>query len=119
MTKTAALQKFFSGFMIPAFPTDDVRYDTVFPWLTYEPITDGGDAETAPTVELWYYGWSNAEINAKCEEVAAACRNGAIVPYDGGGMVIWCGAWTSLRDDVDPLVKRRRSNFRINFLSTY
>lgn len=117
MTKAAALYKFFSGFGIAAYPTTDVPDDTQFPYLVYEFTMGAFEDITYPTVELYYYSESNLKINAKAQEISDACHNGAPIRFDGGGAMIYSGPWTGLRDEVSPDIKRRRSNFTIQWVS--
>lgn len=117
MTKAAAIQKFFSGFGLTAYPTTDVPDDAVLPYLTYEFTVGAFEDTTSPTVELYYYSESNIAINAKAQEISDACHNGAAVRFDGGGAVIYSGPWTGLRDEVSANIKRRRSNFTIQWIS--
>lgn len=115
MTKAAALYQFFNSFGITAYPAEDVPDDAIFPWLTYETIIGSYGDLVYPTVELWYYGESNVPINAKAQEIANRCKNGAYVACDGGGMVVYCGMWTALKDDADDKIKRRMSDFEIEY----
>lgn len=117
MTKAAALQRFFSGFGLTAYPVTDVPDDAVLPYLTYEFTVGAFGDTTSPTVELYDYSESNVPINAKAQEISDACHNGAPIWFDGGGAVLYAGPWTGLRDEVSDGIKRRRSNFTIHWVS--
>ena len=111
MTKEAVLHKFFNSFGIPGYPTSAVPEDAVFPWLTYEPITSAfEEGEVGITVNLWYYTTDEAVPNAKAREMSQKIGMGGIIlPCDGGAIWIkrgspWC---QNLRDETDPIIKRR------------
>lgn len=122
MTKAAALHQFFSSFGIPAYVStsvvnEDGEEDSTFPYLTYEYSVGGFDDTTYPTVELFYYTESLAQINAKAAEISNVCHNGAPIRFDGGGAMIYSGSWDGIRDEVSVNIKRLRSNFSINWIS--
>ena len=117
MTKEAALYNFFSSFGLPAYPAEDVPDDAVFPWLTYETVSGAYGDELYPLVEVWYYGDSNAEINAKCRQIGERCKNGVMLSCDDGGMLVYSGTWAAVRDPADDRIKRRRSDFSIEFFT--
>lgn len=116
MTKEAALLQFFSSFGIPAYVStnvvnEDGEEDVTFPYLTYEPITSAWeDGEVGITVNLWYYGESEAPANAKARELSERIGlGGKVLRCDGGAIWLkrgspWC---QNLRDEVDPQIKRR------------
>lgn len=121
MTKEAALQAFFERFL-PSYAAASVpsgEPGVEMPYLTYELIT--GAWEEGPvslTVNLWYYTTSEATPNAKAREISEAIGPGGVqVPCDGGTIWLtrgspWC---QSLRDDADPLIKRRYINITANY----
>lgn len=120
-TKAAALHEFFSSFGIPAYPVSSVPEDTVFPWLTYELITSAWEeGEVGIVVNLWYYTESEATPNAKAEEISKTIGlGGATLPCDDGLIWVkrgspWC---QSLRDDTDPLIKRRYLNISAEYMT--
>lgn len=117
MTKAAALHRFFSSFGLPAYPAADVPDDARLPYLVYE-FTMGalGDV-TFPAVELYFYSEGHSQINAKAQEISDRCRRGEPVRFDGGGAVVYCGAWQGLRDEASDSIQRRRSNFTIHWVS--
>lgn len=120
-TKAAALHEFFSSFGLPAFPVSSVPEDTVFPWLTYELITSAWEeGEVGIVVNLWYYTESEATPNAKAEEISKAIGLGGATLPCGDGLIWvkrgspWC---QSLRDDTDPLIKRRYINISAEYMT--
>lgn len=118
MTKTQALQSFFDGFGIPAYPTNGVPKETTFPWLTYEPIVSNwfGQNTVYPTVNLWYHSTSEKGINAKADEISKKIGNGHTITCDDGLLVIYfSGAWTPLNDETDSAIKRRQTTLQIEF----
>lgn len=121
MTKEAALHKFFNSFGIPFYPASSVPEDAVFPWGTYELATsawEGGDVGL--TVNLWYYTTDEAPPNAKARELSEAIGlGGKILRCDGGAIWLkrgspWC---QSLRDDTDPIIKRRYINVTAEYMT--
>lgn len=120
-TKGAAIQSFFSGFGLPAYTATSVPTDAEFPYLTYELITGAWeDGDVGMTVNLWYYTGSEAIPNAKAQEISDAIGlGGKVVRCDGGAIWFKRGApWCqSLRDDTDPLIKRRYINVTAQFFT--
>lgn len=121
MTKEAALHAWFNSFGIPFYPASAVPDDVVFPWGTYELITDAwGGGEVGLTVNLWYYTTSENPPNAKARELSEAIGYGGIsVPCDGGFIWLkrgspWC---QSLRDDTDANIKRRYINISTEYMT--
>lgn len=121
MTKGEALQQFFAGFGIPAYPATSVPDDATFPWLTYDLVIGGWESgETALTVNLWFYTESEAIPNAKAQEIADVIGLGGVtLPCQNG--LIWLkrgSPWSqSLRDEANPNVKRRYLNITAEFLT--
>ena len=121
MTKGAALHQFFSGFGMDAYAASSVPEDAVFPYLTYELITDNFDGgEVGLTVNLWFYTESEAIPNAKAQEVADALGiGGHLIQCDGG--FVWLKRGTpfaqSLKDDTAPKIKRRYLNITAEYMT--
>lgn len=121
MTKGEALHKFFSGFGITAYPSSSVPTDTVFPWLTYDPVfSDWGSEEVSITVNLWYRTESEAIPNAKAQEISESIGfGGKIISCDGGAIWIKRGSpfCQSLMDEADKVIKRRYIQLTATFLT--
>lgn len=120
MTKGAALQAFFSQFM-DAYAASSVPDDVLFPYLTYELTTSAWDGgEVGLTMNLWFYTTSEAVPNAKAQELSDVIGYGGVtLPCDGGFIWLkrgspWC---QSLRDDTDPMIKRRYCNMTAEYLT--
>lgn len=120
MTKSGALNNFFSSFGIDAYPSTSVPDETTFPWLTYEnSIGNYGDSPIGISVNLYYYTESEAIPNLKVEEIATAIGMGGIMlPYDDGAIWLkrgepWC---LSLEDATDNTIKRRQLNVILEYL---
>lgn len=122
MTKDKALYAWFNNFM-PFYPASSVPGDVVFPYGTYELITDslyGG--EVGLTVNLWFYTESEADPNAKAQEFAQYIgMGGAVIPCDEGYIWIKRGTpWSqSLVDESDAKIKRRYINVTAEYLTEY
>lgn len=121
MTKGEALQAFFAGFGIPAYAATEVPGDADLPYLTYAPVFAAfGEGEVSITVDLWYRTASEAEPNAKAQQLADAIgRGGVLLPCADGYIWLkrgspWC---QSLRDDTDPKIKRRYINVTAEYLT--
>lgn len=121
MTKGQALQEWFAQFLT-AYTTSSVPQDAVFPWLTYELVTGAWDSGEIPiTVNLWYYTESEAEPNAKAQEIADAIGQGGVfVECDGGTIWIkrgqpWC---QNVADNTDIYIKRRYLSLTLEYLTT-
>ena len=120
MTKGAALYEFFNQFMT-FYTTASVPDDAVFPYGTYELITDTWESgEIGLTVNLWFYTESEAIPNAKADQISITIGSGGkILPCDGGYIWIkrgtpWC---QSLPDDTAPGIKRRYINVTVEYLT--
>lgn len=111
MTIDAAIQAYFSGFGLTAYPETSVPDDITFPYLTYNfPLSSWDDGKVSGTVNLYYYSTKNTEINAKTRELYEKLGSGGeIVNCDNG--CIWFTRGTpfsqQLRDEVSPDIKRR------------
>ena len=122
MTKDKALYAWFNNFM-PFYPASSVPGDVVFPYGTYELITDslyGG--EVGLTVNLWFYTESEADPNDKAQEFAQYIgMGGAVIPCDEGYIWIKRGTpWSqSLVDESDAKIKRRYINVTAEYLTEY
>lgn len=121
MTKAAALQKFFGGFGIPAYPSNNVPDETTFPWLTYD-VSFGswGDGEIPIAVHLYYHTTSEAIPNAKAEEISEALGLGGVMLHcDDGAVWIKKGSpfCTAQTDAERPEIKHRYINVTLEFLT--
>lgn len=121
MTASAALNKFWNGFGIDAYPSNSVPKDTTFPWLTYEMRTGYfNDPAANIAVNLWYHTESEAAPNNKAKEIGDAIGLGGIqIKCDDGLIWIkrgspWC---ISLTDEADATIKRRQLNVTLEFLT--
>lgn len=120
MTKEAALHGFFNSFGIPGYPSSAVPGDVVFPYLTYDDVIEAYFRQASITVNLWYYTTSEAEPNAKAQELSDGIGlGGKLIPCDGGYLWVkrgspWC---QSLADDASPDIKRRYINVEVEYLT--
>lgn len=121
-TQAAAIYGFLSGFGIPVYAASSVPENAEFPYMTYTLITGSWENfAQAMTIDLWYRTTSEAEPNAKAEEMRRAIgRGGKMVQCDGGAMWIMRGSpWCqSMSDPADGMIKRRYINLDIEFLTT-
>ena len=122
MTKAAAIYQFWSGFGLTAYEENTVPTDAVFPYVTYQLVTDSFDREVASTASLWYRGESWTAINAKTEEISAHIGlGGKIIKCDGGRIWIKRGQpfAQNMGDESDDLIKRKYLNVTIEHFTAH
>lgn len=120
MTKAAAIYQFWSGFGLTAYEENTVPDDAVFPYITYQLVTDSFDREVATTASLWYRSESWTAINAKTEEISQTIgRGGKIIPCDGGAIWLKRGQpfAQNMGDESDGLIKRKYMNITAEFMT--
>ena len=120
MTKAAAIYQFWSSFDLTAYEENTVPTDAVFPYITYQLVTDSFDREVAATASLWYRGESWTAINAKTEEISAHIGlGGKIIKCDGGRIWIKRGQpfAQNMGDESDDLIKRKYLNLTFEFFT--
>lgn len=120
MTKAAAIYQFWSGFGLTAYEENTVPEDAVFPYVTYQLVTDSFDREVAATASLWYRGESWTAINSKTEEISAHIGlGGKIIKCDGGRIWIKRGQpfAQNMGDESDDLIKRKYLNLTFEFFT--
>ena len=122
MTKAAAIYQFWSSFGLTAYEENTVPTDAVFPYVTYQLVTDSFDREVAATASLWYRGESWTAINAKTEEIAQHIGlGGVIIKCDGGRIWIKRGQpfAQNMGDESDDLIKRKYLNVTIEYFTAH
>ena len=121
MTKAEAIYRFFSGFVAHSYPADNVPNDVIFPYLTFEPVYGSVlDGDISMTADLFYYTKGEADINAKAQELSDKIgMGGVMLSCDNGAIWIKRGNpfCKTIRDDSDPLIKRRQFNISIEFIT--
>ena len=120
MTKAAAIYQFWNGFGLVAYEENTVPTDAVFPYLTYQLITDSFGRDVAATASLWYRSESWTAINAKTEEIAQRIGlGGEIIKCDGGRIWIKRGQpfAQNMGDESDDLIKRKYLNLTIEYFT--
>ena len=120
MTKAAAIYQFWNGFGLKAYEENTVPTDAVFPYITYQLVTDSFDREIQLTASIWYRSESWAGINAKTEEISQKIsRGGKIIPCDGGAIWLKRGQpfAQSMGDESDDLIKRKYLNITAEFMT--
>ena len=120
MTKAAAIYQFWSGFGLTAYEENTVPEDAVFPYVTYQLVTDSFGRDVAATASLWYRGENWTAINAKTEEISAHIGlGGKIIKCDGGRIWIKRGQpfAQNMGDESDDLIKRKYLNLTFEFLT--
>ena len=120
MTKAAAIYQFWSSFGLTAYEENTVPEDAVFPYVTYQLVTDSFGREVAATASLWYRCESWTDINAKTEEISQKIsRGGKIISCDGGAIWLKRGQpfAQSMGDESDDLIKRKYLNITAEFMT--
>jgi hypothetical protein len=121
MNKNEALHAFWSGFSLTAYPANAVPSDVALPYLTYTPISSAfSDGETSVTVNLWYYTDSEAEPNAKAQEISERIGyGGTTVKCDEGFVWLKRGSpfCQSVNEPGDKCLKRRYINITAEFFT--
>ena len=120
MTKAAAIYQFWSSFGLTAYEENTVTTDAVFPYITYQLVTDSFDREVAATASLWYRGESWTAINAKTEEISRYIGGGGrLIDCDGG--FIWLKRGSpfaqNMGDESDDLIKRKYINVTVEYMT--
>ena len=117
MTKTEAIQSFFSGIM-PSYPASSVPEAHEDSYLTYELRTGAFDnGETNMTVNMWFYTTSEEVPNAMAQKLSVAIgMGGKTLPCDGGYVWLKRGSpWCQSLSDGE--YKRRYINVSVEFLT--
>ena len=120
MTKAAAIYQFWSGFGLTAYEENTVPTDAVFPYITYQLVTDSFDREVAVSASLWYRSESWTAVNAKTEEISQTIsRGGKIISCDGGAIWLKRGQpfAQNMGDESDDLIKRKYLNITAEFIT--
>ena len=120
MTKAAAIYQFWSGFGLTAYEENTVPDDAIFPYITYQLVTDSFDREIPLTASLWYRSEILTAINDKTEEISQKIsRGGKIIPCDGGAIWLKRGQpfAQSMGDESDDLIKRKYLNITAEFIT--
>ena len=120
MTKAAAIYQFWNSFGLKAYEENTVPDDAVFPYITYQLVTDSFDREIPLTASLWYRSESWTAINAKTEEISQKIsRGGKIISCDDGAIWLKRGQPFSqnMGDESDNLIKRKYLNITAEFMT--
>ena len=120
MTKAAAIYQFWSSFGLTAYEENTVPTDAVFPYITYQLVTDSFYREIPITASLWYRSESWTAINAKTEEISQTIsRGGKIISCDGGAIWLKRGQpfAQKMGDESDNLIKRKYLNITAEFMT--
>ena len=120
MTKAAAIYQFWNSFGLTAYEENTVPHDAVFPYITYQLVTDSFGLEIQITASLWYRSESWTAINAKAEEISQTIsRGGKIIPCDGGAIWLKRGQpfAQSMGDESNDLIKRKYLNITAEFMT--
>ena len=95
-----ALQSFFSGFGLPAFPeyaVPDALYDEATgeetpvepPYITYELREPEPGEKSSLTARVWYIDTDYTALCSKVDQIKAAIGRGVSISVDGGAVWLW------------------------------
>jgi len=118
MTKAAAIQAFMSQFGIPAYSDAAVPENAALPYITYTPVSGSwGDGQVPLYVNIWTKG-SEADINARAEQIGDALGiGGVMLPYGDGAVWLMRGTpFSQAVQDTDSEIKRRYINITAEFI---
>ena len=121
MTKEQVLHQFFNSFGITGYRNTSVPDDVIFPYLTYDtPISSFEEDPVSITLNLYYYTESEADPDAKAEEIRNFIGMGGKILHCGGGAIWlkWGSPWCqSLVDETDNNIKRRYINITAEYFT--
>lgn len=121
MTKEQSLYQFFNSFGITGYRNTSVPNDVIFPFLTYDtPVSSFEEDPVSITLNLYYYTDSEADPDAKAEEIRQAIGMGGKLLYcDGGAIWLkWGTPWCQpLVDETNATIKRRYINITAEYLT--
>ena len=124
MTKNAAIQAFFSGFGLTAYPAISVPTGEdapEFPYITYTVSTDSGIERVSVNASIWYRSTSWTALNAKVDQISSEVGQGVVIGCDEGAVIVRKGTpWAQpMGDDSDNMIKRKILNFEFLYATTY
>ena len=120
MTKAAAIYQFWNSFGLTAYEENTVPDDAVFPYITYQLVTDSFYREIPLAASIWYRSESWTDINGKTEEISQTIsRGGKVIPCDGGAIWLKRGQpfAQNMGDESDDLIKRKYLNITAEFMT--
>lgn len=119
MDKAQALYTFWSGFGLPAYDEQVVPRGATLPYITYETQTARLNEPLMLSASLWYSSESWSTVTAKANAIEAAIGGFAVVPVDGGKLLIHKGSPFTRRlgDPEDVKIKRIILTIQAEFLS--
>lgn len=123
MTKNAAIQAFFSGFGLNAYPATSVPTGPDapdYPYVTYTAPTDASLGRVAVQASLWYRSSKWTDINAKVEAISKEIGAGVVIGCDDGAIIVRRGSpWAQpMGDDSDNMIKRKILNMEFLYATT-
>lgn len=86
-----ALQKFYSGFGIPAYEEQSVPDTAQLPYITYELIDPGWREAAFLSANVWYKGSSYGPLFKKVDEISDKIGEGLRIPTDTGNIYLYKG----------------------------
>lgn len=119
MTKAAAIYNFWNQFLT-AYEENTVPEDAVFPYITYQLVTDSFGNGVQTSASVWYRGSSWVGANATAEEISNTIgRSGILLDCDDGKIWIYRGSpfAQNMGDESDNLIKRKYLNITAEFLT--
>jgi len=110
MKQTAkALKKFFGGFGIPAYISDNLPDNVKMPYITYDLVEPEPLAYGYMNASVWYKSESALELIEKVDEIKAAIGEGVSLPTESGAVYLFReqnATFAQIRNDPNPETKR-------------
>jgi len=117
MTATAtALNAFFSGFGLPAWPEGCVPFEAKLPYITYTLATSEWHTPTLLQARVWTRSLSFEELNRIVSQILGTVGEGVLVPAGSGSICIRPGSPPAQHMPMpgEPEMKVAYLNFQLN-----
>lgn len=84
-----AMNEFFSGFGLEAYPENTVPEDAELPYITYSLNVPEWNQKATNYARVWYRSRANSAMLRKADQITAALGEGKKLPLDAGYLVLW------------------------------
>lgn len=119
MTKSEALQTFWSGFGVPAYDVNTVKKTAPFPRITYEVITSSIGYPVQLTASIWDRSKSWTTVEGIAEQIDNTLSFGGVnLPHDTG--IIWLNRGNNFAQrlsDPDDSIRRVLITLQAEYIS--
>ena len=121
MNKQAALNKFWSSFGLVAYEQNNVPFDVIMPYITYDARVSGFEDTTALSASIWYRSTSWASISQKADEIARALTPYKLIPLEDNQylFLIQGSPFAQRMPDEDSAIRRIYINVMGEYFTRY